>query len=75
MPDRLYLPLGSLAVPSELLGVAPAGIVIGLFLAFMARPVSVALCLLALCLLPFRSSHRGLRPIRERASCRPARFQ
>jgi len=49
----LYLLLGSLAVPAELLGVAPIGIVIGLFLAFVARPVSVALCLL-----PFRYSLR-----------------
>jgi len=49
----LYLLLGSFAVPSELLGVAPTGIMIGLFLAFVARPVSVALCLL-----PFRYSLR-----------------
>lgn len=49
----LYLLLGSLAAPSGLMQVAPAGVVLGLFLAFAARPLSVALCLL-----PFRYSAR-----------------
>lgn len=45
----LYLMLGSLTTPSELLAVAPAGIALALCLAFLARPISVAICLL-----PFR---------------------
>ncbi len=44
----LYLMLGSLPNPSELLAVAPAGIAVALFLALVARPISVALCLLPL---------------------------
>ncbi len=45
----MYLLLGLLAVPSQLLRVAPAGIALGLFLAVVARPAAVMLCLL-----PFR---------------------
>ncbi len=51
----MYLLLGLLAVPSRLLEVAPAGIVLGLFLAFVARPVAVMLCLL-----PFRCPMREM---------------
>ena len=45
----MFLMLGLLAFPSQLLQVAPVGLAIGLFLAFVARPVVVFLCLL-----PFR---------------------
>jgi cell volume regulation protein A len=45
----MFLLLGLLVLPSELLKVAPAGIGIGLFLALVARPVTALLCLL-----PFR---------------------
>ncbi len=51
----LYLMLGSLANPSELVGVAPAGIELALFLAVVARPLSVTICLL-----PFRYSMREI---------------
>jgi potassium/hydrogen antiporter len=44
----LYLMLGSLTSPSELLAVAPAGVALALLLAFLARPISVAICLLPL---------------------------
>jgi cell volume regulation protein A len=44
----LYLMLGSLPNPSELLVVAPTGIAIAFFLALVARPISVALCLVPL---------------------------
>ncbi len=42
----MYLLLGLLIVPAEMLKVAPAGIALGLVLAFVARPAIVALCLL-----------------------------
>lgn len=38
--------MGLLVFPSELVGVAPVGIVLALILMFLARPVSVFLCLL-----------------------------
>ena len=44
----LYLILGSLTTPSELIAVAPAGIALALFLACLARPISVAICLFPL---------------------------
>ena len=51
----LYLLLGSLAQPSELFRLAPTGIALGLFLALVARPISVVLCLL-----PFGYSPREI---------------
>ncbi len=45
----MFVMLGLLVFPSRLLDVAGIGLLLGLFLAFIARPVSVALCLL-----PFR---------------------
>lgn len=45
----MFLSLGLLVNPTELLGVAHLGLLIGLFLIFIARPVAVFLCLL-----PFR---------------------
>lgn len=45
----MFLVLGLLVFPSRLWAIAPLGMVIALFLAFVARPVVVALCLL-----PFR---------------------
>jgi cell volume regulation protein A len=51
----LYLLLGALALPAELLRVAPVGVALALFLALIARPFSVALCLL-----PFRYPPREI---------------
>jgi cell volume regulation protein A len=51
----LYLLVGSLPALSELIAVAPAGIALALFLAFAARPISVAICLF-----PFRYSPREI---------------
>jgi cell volume regulation protein A len=45
----MYLLLGLLVVPIELLQVTPQGIILGLALALFARPLAVALCIL-----PFR---------------------
>jgi cell volume regulation protein A len=44
----LFLMLGLLVFPSRLLPIAPVGLGVGLFLAFVARPVAVLLCLLPL---------------------------
>jgi cell volume regulation protein A len=44
----LFLMLGLLAFPSHLLPVAGVGLASALFLAFVARPVAVVLCLMAL---------------------------
>jgi potassium/hydrogen antiporter len=41
----MFLLLGLLVTPSELPAIAPIGLVLGLFLAFVARPVVVAVCL------------------------------
>lgn len=41
----MFVMLGLLAFPSRLLEVAPIGLGIGLFLAFVARPLAVFLCL------------------------------
>jgi cell volume regulation protein A len=41
----MFVMLGLLVFPSQLLRVAPVGLAIGLFLAFVARPLSVLLCL------------------------------
>lgn len=41
----MFLLLGMLVVPSQLLSVAPAGLGIGLFLTFIARPAATFLCL------------------------------
>ena len=45
----MFLVLGLLAFPSRLVTVAPIGLAVALLLAFVARPIAVALCLL-----PFR---------------------
>jgi cell volume regulation protein A len=45
----MFLMLGLLVLPSRLLSVAPVGLILALFLALIARPLVVALCLL-----PFR---------------------
>ena len=42
----MFLLLGLLVTPSQLLKVAPAGLGVGLFLAFVARPLTVMVCLL-----------------------------
>ena len=42
----MFITMGLLVFPSELVGVAPVGIVLALILMFLARPVSVFLCLL-----------------------------
>jgi cell volume regulation protein A len=42
----MFLMLGLLVIPSHLLAVAGTGLVLALFLAFVARPAVVALCLL-----------------------------
>lgn len=44
----LFLMLGLLVFPSQLLPVASIGLAVALFLAFVARPVAVLLCLLPL---------------------------
>ncbi len=41
----MFLTLGLLVVPSEMIHVAPAGLLIGLFMMFVARPLSVFVCL------------------------------
>jgi cell volume regulation protein A len=41
----MFLLLGVLVVPSQLITVAPIGLGLGLFLTFIARPLSVFLCL------------------------------
>jgi cell volume regulation protein A len=41
----MFLVLGLLAFPSRIVGVAPIGVAVALLLAFVARPVAVALCL------------------------------
>jgi len=51
----MFLLLGLLALPSELLRAAPVGLGIALFIALVARPLSVLLCLL-----PFRYSMREI---------------
>lgn len=51
----MFLLLGLLAFPSRLVAVAPAGLGLALFLAIVARPAVVALCLL-----PFRLSLREI---------------
>jgi potassium/hydrogen antiporter len=51
----MFLMLGLLIFPSRLMEVAPWGLSIALFLAFVARPLAVALCLL-----PFRFATREI---------------
>jgi cell volume regulation protein A len=51
----MFIVLGLLVSPSRLLGVAPAGVTIALLLAFVARPMAAAVCLL-----PFRFKAREI---------------
>lgn len=51
----MFVLLGLLAFPSRLLAVAPIGLALGLFLAFVARPAAVILCLA-----PFRYAAREI---------------
>jgi cell volume regulation protein A len=51
----MFLLLGLLVLPSQLMTVAGAGLAIGLFLALIARPVTVLLCLI-----PFRYPMREI---------------
>jgi cell volume regulation protein A len=51
----MFLVLGLLTAPSHLVAVAPIGLALGLVLAFVARPLAVALCLL-----PFRFHAREI---------------
>jgi cell volume regulation protein A len=51
----MFLLLGLLAFPSRIAGVAGPGLALGLFLAFLARPLVVGLCLL-----PFRFGAREI---------------
>lgn len=50
----MFLTLGLLVNPHELLGVASLGLLVGIFLILVARPLSVFLCLLPFRKLPFR---------------------
>src|SRR6202011_2116375 len=51
----MFLVLGLLVSPSRLMGVVPAGLTMALLLAFVARPLAVAVCLL-----PFRFDVREI---------------
>lgn len=51
----MFLTLGLLVKPKELLGVAWIGLLIGMFMIIIARPVSVLLCLLPFRRMTFRS--------------------
>jgi cell volume regulation protein A len=51
----MFLVLGLLVFPQQLLGVAGVGLVLSLFIAFVARPLAVLLCLL-----PFRFPAREI---------------
>lgn len=51
----MFLTLGLLVNPKELLGVAWIGLLIGIFMIIVARPVSVLLCLLPFRRITFRS--------------------
>lgn len=51
----MFLTLGLLVNPIELLGVAPTALLIGLFMMFIARPTSIFLCLLPYRKLPHKA--------------------
>ncbi len=53
----MFLTLGLLVNPSELLPIAGVGIVIGVFMIFVSRPVSVHLCLLPFRKMSMRARH------------------
>ncbi len=60
--ERIRVPV-MLAFPSRLVAVAPVGLALGLFLAFVARPAIVALCLA-----PFRY-HAREKAISDGSAC------
>lgn len=53
----LFLTLGLLINPSELLDVALVGLLISLFMIFLGRPLSVILCLLPFRKIPLKAKH------------------
>lgn len=53
----LFLTLGLLINPSELLDVALVGLLISLFMIFLGRPLSVMLCLLPFRKIPLKAKH------------------
>ncbi len=53
----MFLTLGLLVNPSELMPVAGIGLVISLFLIFIARPIAVWLCLIPFKSLPTKAKH------------------
>ncbi|MCF0235123.1 MAG: potassium/proton antiporter [Bacteroidaceae bacterium] len=53
----MFISLGLLVNPQELWEVAPVALAIGLFMMFVARPVSVYLCMLPFWKYPIRAKH------------------
>lgn len=55
MQIGMFLTLGLLVSPREMLAVAPIAILIGIFLMFVGRPLAVYLCLLGYRKIPFKA--------------------